>query len=359
MKSTHGKSLVLFSALLLSASLLGGCGGGDDDPCQDVDCGAHGSCDADSGACVCDTGYSGAACTECAVGYHAEGDACVADECAADGDCDDGQACNGAESCVGGSCQAGTPVDCGDNASCQEPDGDCVCDPGFYPEGDGCVAGLEIIGAWVDDWGTSHDIAQDSWTMGDDLFHISQLDNQADYLVAQNDAANAYNPELWSRFDWTWHEGELYYCQIAYDAADEASAAGNEDADRADLDAGCAGFSWSRLSERLEIIGAWVDDWGTSHDIAQDSWTMGDDLFHISQLDNQADYLVAQNDAANAYNPELWSRFDWTWHEGELYYCQIAYDAADEASAAGNEDADRADLDAGCAGFSWSRLTPS
>jgi hypothetical protein len=188
MKSTHGKTTALFCALLLALSLLGGGCGGDGDPCRDVDCGAHGSCDAGSGACVCDTGYSGAACDACATGYHAEGDACAAD--------------------------------------------------------------LEIAGAWVDDWGTSHDIAQDSWTMGDDVFHISQLDNEADFLVAQNDAANAYNPDLWSRFDWTWHEDQLYYCQIAYDAADEATAAGNQDADRSDLETGCAGFAWSLLTPR-------------------------------------------------------------------------------------------------------------
>ncbi len=33
-------------------------------------------------------------------------------QCVADGDCDDGLACNGEEACVAGGCSAGTPVDC-------------------------------------------------------------------------------------------------------------------------------------------------------------------------------------------------------------------------------------------------------
>ena len=40
--------------------------------------------------------------------------------CNVDPDCDDGLSCNGAETCVAGTCQAGTPVDCDDGVSCTE-----------------------------------------------------------------------------------------------------------------------------------------------------------------------------------------------------------------------------------------------
>jgi len=51
----------------------------------------------------------------------------VEQPCSGDGDCDDGDDCNGIETCVSGSCQAGNPV---------------VCDDGFYCNGiEYCVNG--------------------------------------------------------------------------------------------------------------------------------------------------------------------------------------------------------------------------
>ena len=62
-------------------------------------------------------------------------------------DCDDGAFCNGEESCSGGSCQPGTPIDCTDPVSCtndycDEPTDMCVniaddsnCDDGFWCNG--------------------------------------------------------------------------------------------------------------------------------------------------------------------------------------------------------------------------------
>lgn len=38
--------------------------------------------------------------------------------CGTDGECDDGDSCNGAETCVSGRCVAGTPMDCSDGVSC-------------------------------------------------------------------------------------------------------------------------------------------------------------------------------------------------------------------------------------------------
>ena len=51
--------------------------------------------------------------------------------CSVDGDCDDADACNGLETCVGGVCQPGTPLVCDDGNPCTD-DG---CDPAV-----GCVS---------------------------------------------------------------------------------------------------------------------------------------------------------------------------------------------------------------------------
>jgi hypothetical protein len=119
---------------------------------------------------------------------------------------------------------------------------------------------------------------------------------------------------------------------------------------------GCSGGS---EEQDLEIIGSYVDEWDGAHEIGLQTWSTMGSVFHISQYSNLDDFLVAQNDPANEYNPDLWSRFDWTWDGADLYYCQIAYDAASEVAALAADGADRADLATGCNDFAWSKLTPN
>ncbi|MCB9676140.1 MAG: hypothetical protein H6737_13550 [Alphaproteobacteria bacterium] len=110
---------------------------------------------------------------------------------------------------------------------------------------------LEIAGAYTDDFGGLHDISQDTWVMdGVGVFHILTVDADADFLVAQNDAANDYNPDLYSRMDWLDDGTDLWFCQIAYDAATEADATAATGADRSDTTSGCGGFGWTRLVAR-------------------------------------------------------------------------------------------------------------
>ena len=58
--------------------------------------------------------------------------------CALDEDCDDGDACNGAETCEAGTCLAGTPVGCDDGNPCNGVE---TCDPGTG----GCLAGTPPV----------------------------------------------------------------------------------------------------------------------------------------------------------------------------------------------------------------------
>lgn len=93
----------------------GACTAGEDQ------CGDEATCNPDADTCVCDDGVSY---------WHEASETCVA--CLTDLHCDDGQACNGLETCVDNACEAGTPIDCGDNATCSDPDGTCVCDEGYH-----------------------------------------------------------------------------------------------------------------------------------------------------------------------------------------------------------------------------------
>jgi hypothetical protein len=65
--------------------------------------------------------------------------------------CDDNLACTGTETCVGGTCQPGTPETCSGHGDCQEPEASCSChegyagifcdrcDQGYHDEGGVCV----------------------------------------------------------------------------------------------------------------------------------------------------------------------------------------------------------------------------
>jgi len=229
---------------------------------------------------------------------------------------------------------------------------------------------FDLEGVWVDGFGGTHWITDDRWQSGWGpsafVFATIEWDLDAMWLVAENDAANAFNPGLFSRFEWTIDgEGQLYYCQSVFDGASADEARDAERADAEDLDAGCGGFGWSTLTAGqgdLAIAGVWTDGFGT-HTI-DDAWTQdyGDGsplIFVFDAYSNVDRWAVAQNDSDNAFNPDLFSRFEWTWtDEGTLAFCQSVFDAATADEARDAERANAGDLDAGCAGFAWSTLDP-
>ena len=60
------------------------------------------------------------------------------------------------------------------------------------------------------------------------------------------------------------------------------------------------------------------------------------DFFDIVEYSNADEWAVAQNGSDNEYNPDLWSRFDWTWNDGQFWFCQTVFDGAtDDGGAAG------------------------
>ena len=115
----------------------------------------------------------------------------------------------------------------------------------------------KLIGRYADSWGGSHIISNTAWfdpsEYGDSLCHITQFDNEKGFIIAQNDKVKSYNPEKWSRFDFTEKDGKIYFCQIAYDKESEAEALAVTDADRTDpATSGCGDYSWTELTEVKE-----------------------------------------------------------------------------------------------------------
>ncbi|MFQ5478980.1 MAG: DUF4215 domain-containing protein [Candidatus Binatia bacterium] len=126
----------------------------------DANCGEH--CDdgnlADGDCCnsTCSFEPEGVPCTD-------DNDVCTFDLCSADGvclhpansgPCDDADACTTSDSCVGGSCIGGTPLDCSDgnpctddrcdsNLGCQRTFNDLPCDNGNpFDSPDSCIEGV-------------------------------------------------------------------------------------------------------------------------------------------------------------------------------------------------------------------------
>ena len=96
----------------------------------------------------------------------------------------------------------------------------------------------------------------------------------------------------------------------------------------------------------------------------EEGWIVSDDSstsrFNITQYDNDFGVVIAQNDSANAWNADLWSRFDWTRDtDGKLYFCQTANLETSESAAMAVTPADGENLEDGCPGFGWLGLNPS
>jgi hypothetical protein len=232
------------------------------------------------------------------------------------------------------------------------------------------IGPVPIRGVYVDNWGSFHDVDEASWVMGawpdTSTFHISQYAPEEGWLVAENDAGNEYSPGAWSRFDWFIDDaGDRWFCQTAFDAADEDAAAATPAADPADpANGGCGTFPWSSLTADqgpLDILGDYTDEYATDHEVRQDVWTADANIYNLTQYSNAEQWVVAQNDSTHGWAPDLWSRFDWTWDfDGNLWLCQTAFDAADEAAALATPASDASDpAIGGCGGmFPWTNLTP-
>ena len=170
---------------------------------------------------------------------------------------------------------------------------------------------VPFAGDWVDGWDSAHEVSDTDWTMGDSLFAFVEVDADERHIIAENDGDNPYFPGKYSRFDWTVVDEVTWFCQTAFDADDADAARAVTSADDSDPSTGgCGGFAWSRLYAPLPIRGSWTDNWGGGHVVREWAWSSGDSRFDISAYDVDGGWIVAQNASDNAWNPDLWSRFE-------------------------------------------------
>lgn len=227
---------------------------------------------------------------------------------------------------------------------------------------------LAVIGDYDDGFGgfvrVTDTFVAYSW-YGNDIT-VSAYDNAAGWLVGQNSPDDPWSPNLWSHIEWIAGDATVFWCQTEFGAETEEDALAAGGADREDLETGCAGFPWSRLlpgQGPLAIVGEWTDEWGGSHSISNEGWTQqypdsAPIAFEISAWENLNEVVFAQNSDENEWSPGLWSRFDWVWDGGAVWYCQTIFDAETEEDARAAAAADSsAPMTGGCGGAPWTALS--
>jgi hypothetical protein len=118
--------------------------------------------------------------------------------------------------------------------------------------GDSSGSDLAILGEYVDNYETNHEITNEMWTSGESTFTITQFSNETQMVIAQNSSENEWSADLWSRFDWTENAEGLWICQTTYDSDTEEAAMNTLAADVTDpANSGCSSFAWTKL----EVVG--------------------------------------------------------------------------------------------------------
>lgn len=155
-----------------------------DETCHAQSCAQHGTCSADNGSvfCSCENGYAGSNCGRCAPGYHAEGNACVADPTCQLNSCSQNAICSVSSGQITCTCAVGyagancntcasgyhlraarcvqdqvcQDASCGARAGCEVSNGEavCICHEGYSGEScEMCAAGYHsgAAGACIKD----------------------------------------------------------------------------------------------------------------------------------------------------------------------------------------------------------------
>jgi len=92
----------------------------------------------------------------------------------------------------------------------------------------GKVLAPSIDGFYKDNFNGFQLVGKKIWISGGNfgelLFHYCKTINTQNYLVAQNDASNNYNPNKYSRFEWIVLGDDAWYCQQVFSADTEVGA---------------------------------------------------------------------------------------------------------------------------------------
>ena len=113
-----------------------------------------------------------------------------------------------------------------------------------------------LVGEFEDDYGNRFTITDSEWLQQPNRrYHIVSWHSDAQYLIAQNDPANASEGGRWTRIDWMRFTGmppyDWGFCLSAYAATSAAAAESVQVAQRATPRTGCNGHPFSRMKRAM------------------------------------------------------------------------------------------------------------
>ncbi|MBO6535509.1 MAG: hypothetical protein JJ966_04760 [Balneolaceae bacterium] len=89
-----------------------------------------------------------------------------------------------------------------------------------------------------------------------DVYHIKKWNLKDQYIIAQNDSMNAYDPGAWTRIDWINLENmepfEWAFCLGIYNAGSAQAAEAFTETNPQTPRTGCNGFPFSRMKKITE-----------------------------------------------------------------------------------------------------------
>ena len=215
---------------------------------------------------------------------------------------------------------------------------------------------LVIEGDWEDAFGDLHSITQQEWINPTGVFNITQFDNDAGWLIAQNDAGNPFNAGKYSKFEWLDdNQGQSFFCQSVFEANTEGEAA-TISADRDNLETGCREMGWKRYRSAMPLRGTHIDDSSMPHTINAFRWTWGAYIYHIVEFPYQDQLVITRNDQNNPTGSSQWSQLAWVEDSGSIWVCNAGI--AEDIESAREFTPDRSNVVSGCNGDGWSQLLP-
>lgn len=111
------------------------------------------------------------------------------------------------------------------------------------------AVGIELVGTWDNDFGTSEEITVDTWAGTP----IVSYDNENNFTVFQNASDAEFDPDKFAKVVWTEIEADsFYYCWVAFGLDTEQEALDAADTSDATDPAttGCGDFAWTKLTRQ-------------------------------------------------------------------------------------------------------------
>jgi hypothetical protein len=114
-----------------------------------------------------------------------------------------------------------------------------------------------LLGNFTDDYGIRYSIYDTLWVQHPGIkYHIISWNEQEQYLVARNDAANPSEAGLYSRIDYMYFEKmepfKWGFCLTVYNAKTKKEAITTAKADRQNPKKGCGGYPFSRMKKMID-----------------------------------------------------------------------------------------------------------